>query len=100
MMQMKKAIAILMSLLGAWTMVSGIVDSDLHIWIAILLTLVLCFHLWLNRKPFLHHYKGLGLKWVIIGAGLLVMIATTGLFGFETDIDDKECGTLCQQYED
>jgi hypothetical protein len=99
-MQMKKTIAILMSLLGFWTMLSGIVDSDLHIWVAIVLTLVLCFHLWLNRKPFLQHYKGLGLKWILIGTVFLVMIATTGMVGFEKDIEDKECGTLNQQNED
>ena len=88
-----------MSLLGVWTMLSGIVDSDLHIWVAIALTLVLCFHLWLNRKLLLRHFKGPGWKWILIGTVLLAIIATTCLGDFETEIEDTEGGIHNQQYE-
>jgi hypothetical protein len=76
---MKNFVTIALSMLGIWTMLTGIMDSDFHIFAALALTGILCIHIWLNRKLFFQRFKGLGWSWVLVGLGMLAIIATTGV---------------------
>lgn len=79
---MRRGIAIAMVLLGLGTFVSGIVDSSAvsvggpghHIIFAVLFAIVVCIHGWLNRKPLIRYFKGLGWGWVLVGLGLAVIV--------------------------
>jgi hypothetical protein len=74
---LRSIVTIALCILGTWTIISGIVDSDVHIFAACTLAVVICIHLWINRKSFFQRFSGLGWKWMLIGLGILVAIATT-----------------------
>jgi len=75
---MRSGVTIAMSLLGIWTILTGIIGSPAHhILAALAFIVVLCIHVWLNRKSFLQRFKGLGWKWSLIGLGILIILATT-----------------------
>jgi hypothetical protein len=76
---LRSIVTISLSILGIWTIVTGIMDSDIHILAACILLVVICIHIWLNRNSFLQHFRGLGWKWMLIGAGILVAIATVAI---------------------
>jgi hypothetical protein len=76
---LKSIIIITLCILGMWTIVTGILDSDIHIFAACASIAVMCIHLWLNRKPFLQRFKGLGWKWMLIVLGMLAVFATTAI---------------------
>jgi hypothetical protein len=58
---------------------TGVMESDVHIFAACASIAVMCIHIWLNRKSFLQRFRGLGWKWMLIGAGMLTLIATTAI---------------------
>jgi hypothetical protein len=66
-------------MLGIWTIITGVMDSDIHIFVACASIVVMFIHIWLNRKSFLQRFRGLGWKWMIIGLGMLVVIATAAI---------------------
>jgi hypothetical protein len=82
---MRSGVTIAMFLLGIWTIMTGIIEltplsvggPDHHIFAASAFIVVLCIHVWLNRKAFLQRFKALGWKWSLIGVGILIILATT-----------------------
>jgi hypothetical protein len=76
---LKSFVTIALCILGIWTIISGIADSDIHVFVACAAAVVICIHLWLNRKSFLQRFRGLGWKWMLIGLTILVAIATTAI---------------------
>jgi hypothetical protein len=76
---LRSIVTISLSILGIWTIVAGIMDSDIHIFAACALTIAICIHIWLNRKSFLQHFKGLGWKWMLIVAVIVAAIATAAI---------------------
>jgi hypothetical protein len=73
---LRSFVTISLSILGFWTIVTGIMDSDIHIFAACALIVAVCIHIWLNRNSFLQRFKGLGWQWILICAGALAAIAT------------------------
>jgi hypothetical protein len=77
---LKHIVTISLSILGIWTIVTGIMDSDIHILAACVLIVVICIHIWLNKKSFLQRFKGLGWKWwMLIVAVIVATIATAAI---------------------
>jgi hypothetical protein len=77
---LKNIVPISLSILGIWTIVTGIMDSDIHIFAACALIAAVCVHIWLTRKSFLHHFKELGWKWwMLIVAAIVAAIATAAI---------------------
>jgi len=76
---LRSFVTISLSILGFWTIVTGFSDSDIHVFAASVLIAVICIHIWLNRKSFLQHFKGLRWKWMLVGAAILAAIATTAI---------------------
>jgi hypothetical protein len=76
---LKNIITIFLSIFGLWTIVTGIMDSDIHIFAACALIVAVCIHIWLNRILFLQRFKGLGWKWMLVGAVTLAAIATSAI---------------------
>jgi hypothetical protein len=74
---MKKGVDILTLLFLPWTIISGIVDSDIHIPVSLLFTLFTCIHAYLYRKMLIAHFKGLKWKWAIVVFGLVIILATS-----------------------
>jgi Na+/melibiose symporter-like transporter len=83
---MRSGVTIAMVLLGIWTILTGITIEETpraigspahHIFAASAFVVVLCIHVWLNKKAFLQRFKGLGWKWSLIGVGILIILATT-----------------------
>jgi hypothetical protein len=72
---LKSIIAGALLILGIWTFVTGIMDSEIHIFAGCASTVVICIHVWLNRKSFLQRFRGLGWMWMLIGLGILITIA-------------------------
>ena len=73
-----------MTLLGIWMISTGIIelastgtDAAHHVVTAVLFLIALAIHLWLNRKPFLRYFKNLRWQWVLIGLGIVIIVATT-----------------------
>jgi hypothetical protein len=77
---LKHIVTISLSILGIWTIVTGIMDSDIHIFAACALLVAVCVHIWLNRKSFLQRFKELGWKWwMLIVAVIVAVIATAAI---------------------
>jgi hypothetical protein len=76
---LRNIVTISLSILGIWTIVTGIMDSDIHIFAACMTTVAICIHIWLNRKSFLQRFKGLGWKGMLIVAVILAAIATAAI---------------------
>jgi uncharacterized membrane protein (DUF441 family) len=76
---LRSIVTISLSILGIWTIITGIMDSDIHIFAACVLLVVICIHIWLNRNSFLQRFKGLGWKWILITTGILAVIATAAI---------------------
>ena len=73
---MKRGIAIAMVLFGTWAAISGISQffppfdtmfDPGHVVSACIFALLLSTHVWLNRKPVVRYFKGLGRWWILIG---------------------------------
>ncbi len=82
---MRSGVNIAMFLTGIWTIMTGIIELTPlaigspahHIVAASTFVVVLGIHVWLNRKAFLQRFKGLGWRWSLIGAGILIILITT-----------------------
>jgi hypothetical protein len=69
---MKKGIDIATLLFAPWALFTGILDSDIHVLVSAVFTLLICIHTFLYRKMLAAHFKGLRWKWVPIGLVCLV----------------------------
>jgi hypothetical protein len=76
---LRSIVTVSLSIFGIWTIVTGMLDSDIHIFAACALIVAICIHIWLNRNSFLQRFKGLGWKWMLIGAVTLAAIATAAI---------------------
>jgi uncharacterized membrane protein (DUF441 family) len=76
---LRSIVTVSLSILGIWTIITGIMDSDIHIFAACVLLVVICIHIWLNRNSFLQRFKGLGWKWILITTGILTAIASAAI---------------------
>ena len=82
---MRKGITIAMTLLCIWMISTGLtalasprIDAPAHhVVAAVLFLIALAIHVWLNRKPLLHYFKNLRWQWVLIGLGIVLIVATT-----------------------
>jgi hypothetical protein len=91
---MRNIVMAALSLFGIWVLITGITDSDLHTVAVLLLTAILCIHIWYNRKIAIQHLKGLGWKWIVIGLILVVMMTTT-VFDLASDTDWQRAEEDC-----
>ena len=80
---MRRGIGIALVIFGVATAVTGIWQlfppftngvQPVHAIPAISLGILFCIHAWLNRKPLLRYFKGLGLKWGYIALGILIIL--------------------------
>jgi hypothetical protein len=76
---MKSTLIILLSILGMLTAATGLFDSDFHVFAACISTVAILVHVWIYRNAFLQRFKGLGWRWMIIGAGTLTAIGITAI---------------------
>jgi hypothetical protein len=81
---MRNFVMIALFLLGTWVIATGIADSDLHIVAVLLLTGILCMHIWNNRKIMGQRLRGLGWSWILIGLIIAAIVSTT-VFDLITD---------------
>ncbi len=77
---MRRGISIAMVIVGIWAIMTGIWQlfppfnkgiDPLHMIPAFVFGILLVVHVWLNRKPLLRYFRGLGWRWVFIGLGVL-----------------------------
>jgi hypothetical protein len=86
---MRRVISMSMIIIGLWAIATGIWQffspynkgiEPTHIIPAFLFGLLTIAHVWLNRKPVLRYFRGLGFRWIPIGLGdLVVLWASIGL---------------------
>jgi hypothetical protein len=74
---MRKGIDIAIIIFAFWTVISGIVDSDIHLIVSLIFTLLICIHAIQYRKLLLICFKGLRWKWVLIMLAFMVMVITS-----------------------
>jgi hypothetical protein len=74
---MKKGIDIAIIVFAFWTAISGIVDSDIHMIVSAIFTLLICIHAIQYRKLLLICFKGLRWKWALILLAFMVMVITS-----------------------
>jgi hypothetical protein len=85
---MKRCIDVTTAMFGIWTAITGIQGADLHGFISIVFTVLFCVHTFLYRKLLLGHFKGLGWKWILVGAVLTAIVSTSFLWdGNGTGLD-------------
>ena len=86
---MRSFVSIGIALTGIWTVLSGLVmlivppiDSHAHhVAPAILFVIFMVLHTWLNWKPLLLRFRGLGWKWALVGVvAVIIMLETTAHF--------------------
>jgi hypothetical protein len=98
---MRRVITIIMVTLGLTTVITGIWDFFPpfngtfyvpHTITACIFGILVAVHLWLNRKPVLRYFKGLGRWWILVGLGgalviwlgiIMPIFVLTGAFGFQ-----------------
>jgi len=80
---MRRGIGIAMVIFGIWAVISGIsqffppFDTEFdvgHVMSACIFGLLFGIHVWLNRKPAVGYFKGLGRWWILIGLGVAGII--------------------------
>ena len=80
---MRRVISIAMVIFGLATAITGIweffppVNTMFfpgHAIPACVFGLLAAVHIWLNQKPVVRYFKGLGLKWILVGLGFLLVI--------------------------
>lgn len=83
---MRRGISIALVLFGLMMAIAGIwklfppcnkVLYPPHIFAAFIFLILLIIHIWLNRKPILRYFGGLGWKWIWVGLGFLFVIYYT-----------------------
>jgi hypothetical protein len=84
---MRNFVTVGLTLTGLWTMLSGfqmmivppVAGHAQHVAPAFLFIIFMGLHTWLNWKPLLLRFKGLGWKWGLVGIGLaIILFATAG----------------------
>jgi hypothetical protein len=73
---MKKGVDIATILFALWAIITGIVDSDIHILVSAIFTLLIFIHAFLYRKMLITTFKGLRWKWALIMPVFVVTIIT------------------------
>jgi hypothetical protein len=73
---MKKGVDIATILFALWAVITGLVDSDIHILVSAMFTLLICIHAFLYRKMLITSFKGLRWKWALIVLVFMVMVIT------------------------
>ena len=85
---MRRSISIAMVLFGIWAVISGIsqffppFDTEFdvgHVVSACGFAVLLGIHVWLNRKPAVRYFKGLGRWWILIGVFVAGSIIFEGI---------------------
>jgi hypothetical protein len=85
---MRRGIGIAMVIFGIWAAISGISQffppfdtmfDPGHVVSACGFTLLLCTHVWLNRKTVARYFKGLGRWWILIGVFVAGSIIFEGI---------------------
>ena len=80
---MRRGIGIAMAIFIVWSVVTGIWQlfppydegvEPLHIVPAFPLAVLICIHVWLNRKPLVRYFQGLGWKWLWVVLGVLCIL--------------------------
>ena len=79
---MRRGIGIAMLISGLATVLTGIWDFfppfntvfyHHHATNASIFGILAAIHLWLNRKPVLRYFKGLGWWWILVGLGFVLV---------------------------
>jgi len=67
---------LMMAIAGIWKLFppSNKVLYPPHIIAAFIFLILLIIHIWLNRKPILRYFSGLGWKWIWVGLGCILVI--------------------------
>ena len=82
---MRRGVGIAMVIFLVWAVVTGIwqlfppFDMGVeppHIIAAFPLAILVCIHIWLNRKPLFRYFQGLGWKWLLVVLGVLGILWT------------------------
>ena len=77
---MRRGVSVAMVIFGVWIVVTGIWQvfppfntgvEPVHLIPAFCFAVLMIIHVWLNWKPLLRYFKGLGWRWVLIGLGIL-----------------------------
>lgn len=80
---MRRGISIALVIFGLAMLVSGIqklfppADDRFylpHVINSFIFAVLVCVHLWLNRKSIVRYFKGLGQWWLLVGLGLAAII--------------------------
>jgi hypothetical protein len=79
---MRKFTTIGLALTGLWTMLSGLQMMIVppvgghaqHVAPAFFFIIFMGLHTWLNWKPFVLRFKGLGWRWALVGFALVVIV--------------------------
>jgi hypothetical protein len=80
---MRRGISVAMVIFGLPTVLTGIWQffppfNDMfympHVTTACIFGLLVGIHIWLNRKPIVRYFKGLGWQWILIGLGVVYII--------------------------
>jgi hypothetical protein len=76
---MKKGVDIATILFALWAIISGIVDSDIHILVSAIFAILMVIHAFLHKKLLITCFKGLRWKWALIILGLMIIAVTSML---------------------
>jgi hypothetical protein len=77
---MKKSVDIATLLCAPWAVITGILDSDIHILVSAIFTIFICIHAFLYRKVVINCFKGLRWEW-----GLSVLVCLVIIFALILD---------------
>jgi hypothetical protein len=75
--KMKKSIDIATMLFALWTIVSGVVDSDIHVVISSIFAILIFIHAFLYKKMLFTYFKELRWRWSLVVLGILTIIITS-----------------------
>lgn len=80
---MRRGVSIAMVIFGILSILTGIWQflppfeyghDPLHIAPAFIFGILVVIHVWLNRKPLVRYFKGLGWRWVFVGLGIILIL--------------------------
>ncbi len=80
---MRRGIGIAMVIFGLLTVIAGVwklfppcneTTYPPHSIASFIFATLSFIHVWLNRKPILRYFKGLGWKWIPVGLGFVLII--------------------------
>jgi hypothetical protein len=74
---MKKGNGILTLIFALWAMITGVVDSDIHIIVSVIFAVLVIFHVLAHRKILVSNFKSTRWKWVLITVAFMVILLTS-----------------------